>query len=119
MHLTRDAARSVEHHKEEIRIQQDRTLTVSAVLRRSLKAARPCTFGFRGVSPAACDMTVGKCVPHQLTAVLQKQLNLGGPTWTGSSMLYPMSSTPKGGKQPVRIRLKTAPSSVVAGGARA
>ena len=74
--MTLDTERAVEYNKEEIIIQQDGSMTVDAVLHRPLRAARPWSFGFRGVCPDAYDPTEGKCVSHQLAAVLEKQLNL-------------------------------------------
>ena len=74
--MTLDTERAVEYNKEDIIIQQDGSMTVDAVLHRPLRAARPWSFGFRGVCPEAFDPTEGKCVSHQLAAVLEKQLNL-------------------------------------------
>ncbi len=89
IHMTLAKTRGMEHDNEEIHIRQDGNMTVCAVLHRPLRAVRPWTFGLRGVCPAAYDESEGGCVLHQLTAVLQKQLNLGGggrKTWVGSSM---------------------------------
>ncbi len=74
--MTLNTERGVEHNKEEIIIRQDGSLTVDAVLHRPLRAARPWSFGFCGVCPQAFDPTEGKRVPHQLSAVLEKELNM-------------------------------------------
>ena len=75
-HTTLDEAGSLEYNREEILIRPDGSLTVSAVLHRPLRAARPWSFGFPGVCPEAYEETEGRCVPHQLEAVLERTLGL-------------------------------------------
>ena len=68
--------RENQYNREEILAQPDGSLTVAAVLHRPLRAARPWSFGFAGVCPEAFDETDGRCVPHQLEAVLARTLGL-------------------------------------------
>ena len=70
--MTLDPNRQLEYNREEILIQPDGSLTVSAVLHRPLRAGMPWCFGLRGVCPEAFDETDDGCVPHQLAALLQR-----------------------------------------------
>jgi hypothetical protein len=73
-HYTLDTSRAIEYNREEIIVNPDGSLTVSAVLHRPLRAARSWCFGMRGVCPEAFDETEGggSCVPHQLASMLQR-----------------------------------------------
>ena len=75
-HTTLDESRSLEYNREEILIRPDGSLTVSAVLHRPLRAARPWSFGFPGVCPEAYEENEDRCIPHQLEAVLERSLGL-------------------------------------------
>ena len=73
-HYALDTSRAIEYNREEIIVNPDGSLTVSAVLHRPLRAARSWCFGMRGVYPEAFDETKGggSCVPYQLAAMLQR-----------------------------------------------
>ena len=68
--------RQLEYNKETIAIRQDGSLTVSALMHRPLRAAKPWRFGFKGCVPEAYEATEGQCVLHQLVAVTRKSLKL-------------------------------------------
>jgi hypothetical protein len=68
--------RQLEYNKETIAIRQDGSLTVSALMHRPLRAAKPWSFGFKGCVPEAYEATEGQCVSHQLVAVTRKSLKL-------------------------------------------
>jgi hypothetical protein len=55
--MTLETELGVEYNKEEITIRQDGSTTVDAVSHRPLRAARPWSFGFRGVCPEAFGPT--------------------------------------------------------------
>ena len=89
--------RELEYNREEILIRPDGSLTVSAVLHRPLRASKPWSFGFPGVCPEAYEETEGRCVPHQLEAVLERTLGLkaGNMDWLFDEIaeeLYPPGS---------------------------
>ncbi len=94
---TLDEDRSLEYNKEEILIRSDGSLTVSAVLHRPLRSAKPGSFGFPGVCPEAYEETEDRCVPHQLEAVLKRTLglkasNMDWPVDEIAEELYPPNS---------------------------
>ena len=68
--------REIEYNREEILVPPDGNFTVSAVMHRPLRAAKPWSFGFPGVCSEAYEETDGRCVPHQLEAVLERVLGL-------------------------------------------
>ena len=70
--MTLDPDKPLEYNREEIHIQPDGSLTVSAVMHRPLRAGVPWCFGLRGCMPEAFDETDDRCVPHQLAALLQR-----------------------------------------------
>ena len=57
-------------------MQPEGGVSVSAVMHRPLRAAKPSSFGFRGVCQEAYEETQGNCVAHQLKAVLRQTLPL-------------------------------------------
>ncbi|MCP3885564.1 MAG: hypothetical protein GY700_08845, partial [Propionibacteriaceae bacterium] len=71
-----DPDRPLEYNHEMVSVLPDGSYDVSAVLHRPLRDAEPWMFGFAGVCPEASEQTDGRCVPHQMQAVLQKSLGL-------------------------------------------
>jgi hypothetical protein len=57
-------------------VQPEGGVSVSAVMHRPLRGAKPWSFDFRGICPGAYEETKGNCMAHQLGAVLQRTLPL-------------------------------------------
>ncbi len=105
--VTFNEASPHEYNREEILIRPDGSLTVSAVLHRPLRNARPWCFGFPGVCPEAYEETEGRCVPHQLEAVLKRTLGLKASNmeWLFDEIaeeLYPQDSE----ENPINLELE-------------
>jgi hypothetical protein len=63
--------RAVEYNRDEITVRQNGSSNATVILNRPLRAAKPWSFGFKGVCPAAFDITSDRCVPYQLSTVLK------------------------------------------------
>ena len=67
-----DESRGLEYNKEEFLKREDGSLVVTALLHRLLRDGKPWDFGFPGVCKEAYDETEGRCIQHQLGALLEK-----------------------------------------------